>query len=116
GGSRGGSTWPTRPPCARCPGRCGSFRISERRRRAGLPARLRCFLSAGLDGADQLAVRGVTAQFPEERAAQALALDEAHLGPDVGRGVVAPPLAALEAVRRAADVTVGGAPGLEHLV
>src|SRR2546423_9548293 len=78
---------------------------------------LRCYvLDVAADRADQLAVGGVTGQLPEERAAQALALGVAHLAGDRGRGVVAPPLAALEAVRGAGGRTVARALRLAQLV
>src|SRR2546423_6227867 len=78
---------------------------------------LRCYvLDVAADRRDQLAVGGVAGQLPEERAAQALALRVAHLAGDRGRGVVAPPLAALEAEGGTGDRAVARALGLEHLV
>src|SRR5256885_14951942 len=53
-------------------------------------------LDVAADGVDQFAAAGVTGQLPEERATEALAPGEAHLAGDRARGVVAPPLAALE--------------------
>src|SRR2546423_1318359 len=82
-----------------------------------LPARaLPLRLDVAADGVDQFAAAGVTGQLPEERAAEALAPGEAHLAGDGARGVVAPPLAALEAVRGTGDRAGGRGVAPEHLV
>src|SRR5690606_22568062 len=67
-------------------------------------------------GGRQLAVGGVTAELPDERAAEALVLDVVHLPRDRRRGIVAPPVVAAVGVRRAGDGPGGRAARLEHLV
>src|SRR4051794_21652898 len=71
---------------------------------------------AAVDCGGQLAVRGVTAELPEEGAAQALALGPAHLAGDGGGGVVGPPVVAAVGVGRAGDGAGGRAAVLEDLV
>ena len=66
----------------RAPGRS----LGERQRRLEL---LLVLLQAAVDRAHQLTVRGVTAELPEERSAQALVLRPGHLARDGRRGVVA---------------------------
>src|SRR4051794_10081261 len=90
-------TFPWSPP----------VRTAHRRNRLAEPV-LQC--------RDELTVRGVAAEFPEERTAQTLLLGVGHLSGDRGRSVVAPPFAAAAGVGGAADGSGGRAPGLQHLV
>src|SRR5690606_3559000 len=68
------------------------------------------------EGGDQLAVRGVPAELPEEGARQALVPGVGCLAADGGRGVVAPPLVTALGVGGAGDGAVGRALVLEDLV
>ncbi len=73
-------------------------------------------LQTAVDGAHQFAVRGVTAELPEEGAAELLLLGPVHLGLDGGRGVVGPPVGAAVRVRGAGDGAGGRAAVPEDLV
>src|SRR4029078_3172741 len=68
------------------------------------------------DRADELTIGGVAGELPEERPAQPLGLGVGHLAADGGWGVVAPPLAAAERIRRPSHGPSGRAARLEHLV